>query len=96
MLKLFKRDKTTPIDENITDVLTEMKTVGVDDEGYPKLMTLLERLYEIKAKQSRSPVSSDTLATIVGSFLNILLIVAYEQKHVMTSMGFRHIIKPKN
>jgi hypothetical protein len=95
MLKLFKRDKTSPVDEHITTVLDEMKQTRPDSEEYSKYLASLEKLYKLKAEQRRAPISSDTLATIVGSFMNILLIVAYEQKHVMTSKGFSHIIRPK-
>ena len=95
MLKLFRKETPTPVDELIHGVLSRMNVLEVDSEEYPKLMTLLERLYELKAKNRRSPVSSDTIALVAGNLMGILLIVAYEQKHVMTSKGFGHIIKPK-
>ena len=95
MRKLFSKNaKTTPVDDLITAVLIEMQMNGVDSEEYPKLMTYLERLQQVKAKERRAPVSRDTVALIVGNLMGILLIVAYEQKHVMTSKGFTQIIQP--
>lgn len=96
MLKYFwTNEQTTPVDSQIDMVLDEMHRVGVSSEEYPKLMTSLERLYEIKANERRDPVSKDTLALIAGNLMGILLIVAYEQKHVMTSKGFNHLIRPR-
>jgi hypothetical protein len=95
MLGLFSNEKIDPLNDQIDAVLVEMQSVGVDSEEYPKLMTLLERLYELKTKDRREPVSRDTVAVIAGNLMGILLIVAYEQKHVMTSKGFSQIIRPK-
>lgn len=93
--QFFRNDKGSQVDPLIDALLDEMHSVGVNSEEYPKLMTSLERLYDIKAKERRDVVSPDTLAIIAGNLLGILTIVAYEQKHVMTSKGFTQIIRPK-
>lgn len=92
---IFRKDQEEPLDELINEVLSQMNTLGPDSDEYPRLMAYLERLHELKAKSRRDPVSSDTLALIAGNLMGILLIVAYEQKHVMTSKGFTQIIRPK-
>lgn len=88
-------NKPTPIDVEIEMVLKEMRRIGVNHEEYPKMMTYLERLNEQKAKERRAPVSRDTIALVLGNLAGIILIVAYEQKHVITSKGFSQIIRPK-
>jgi len=93
--QLLMNDENTQLDVQIDAVLDEMQRKGVLHEDYPKLMSYLERLHEVKTQQRRDPVSRDTLALIGGNLLGILLIVAYEQKHVMTSKGFTQIIRPK-
>lgn len=93
--QFFKSEMPTQIDGLIDAVLDEMHKKGVLSDEYPNLMTFLERLHEIKAKQRRDVVSRDTLALILGNLTGILLIVAYEQKHVLTSKGFTQIIRPK-
>ncbi len=95
MHRFFRNEKTTPVDDLIESVLDEMRLVGVDSDEYPKLMTYLERLYEVKANERQSPVSRDTVALIAGNLMGILLIIAYEQKHIMSSKGFSQIIRPK-
>lgn len=91
----FTNDATEPVDKLIDKVLNEMHTVEVNSEEFVELTTKLRRLYDIKAENRSDPVSRDTLALIAGNLLGILLIVAYEQRHVMTSKGFSQIIRPK-
>ncbi len=92
--RFFRNETTTPVDDHITNILNEMNYVGVNSDAYPKLMEHLERFTALKAKERRAPVSRDTVALIAGNLMGILLIVAYEQKHVMTSKGFNQIIRP--
>lgn len=95
MLRLFLHDEAKqPIDKQIDAILDEMTTKGVDSEEYPKLIGFLERLHGLKKKDKLPPVSRDTIAMIAGNLLGILLIVAYEQKHVMTSKGLNQLIRP--
>ncbi len=91
----FRNEKTTPVDDLIESILDEMRLVGVDSDEYPKLMAYLERLYEVKANERPNPVSRDTVALVAGNLMGILLIIAYEQKHIMSSKGFSQIIRPK-
>lgn len=96
MLKyFFTNEQTTPVDGEIDAVLREMRNVGVNDEKYPSLMTHLERLNEIKAKHRRPSTSRDAWVTAGANLIGILIIVAYEQKHVLTSKGFSHLYRPK-
>jgi hypothetical protein len=85
----------TPVDNLIDEVLDQMKAKGSESSDYPLMMTHLERLYELKAKDRQEPVSRDTIALIVGNLIGIILIVAYEQKHVMTSKAKDMIIRPR-
>jgi hypothetical protein len=86
MLRLFLNDEQEkPIDSQIAAVLKSMDDAGVDSEKYPALLRHLERLHELKKKNTLPPVSRDTIALVVGNFLIALIIVAYEQKHVMTT-----------
>ena len=88
-------EKRSVVDEPIDRVLTEMNTYGPDSPEYDKLVRYLERLKDVKANERQHYlVSPDTIALVLGNLAGILIIVAYEQKHVMTSkaMGF---IRPK-
>jgi hypothetical protein len=91
----IKNETTGPLDEQIQAVLDEMQRIGVTHEDYPKMLGYLERLNEMKTRGSQSPVSRDTIALIAGNLAGILLIIVYEQKHVLTSKGFSQIIRPR-
>lgn len=86
--------KPTPLDVQINAVLKKMQGLGVDHEEYPKMMNILDHLHEMKAKERPNRVSRDTIAIVVGNLLGILVIVVYEQKHVITSKGFNERIRP--
>lgn len=91
----FNNETETPIDKQISYVLAEMTTEGVTSEEFPTLLTYLERLHALRQKERRDPISRDTIALIAGNLMGILLIVAYEQKHVITSKGFGQVIRPR-
>lgn len=91
----FRTDVTTPVDCQIDAVLNEMETIGVNSDRYPVQMTYLERLHELKTKTRQPSVSRDTLIVVAGNLVGILLVVAYEQKHVITSKAFGQLVRPK-
>ena len=92
-MKWFKRKKD-PLDKHIEMLQQEMYLQQLSGEEYKKLMERMERLYKLKAETRRKPVSNDTLALVFGNLAGILLIVAYEQKHVMSSKGLTQILRP--
>lgn len=96
MLRYFftNDEEPTPVDDLIDAVLEEMKTYGPSDPEYGAALEKLERLHELKTKNRQKPISRDTLAIVAGNLLGILLIVAYEQKHVLSSKGMNQIIRP--
>ena len=95
MFGRFKSDRDERIDKLITRVTEDMEMYGPDSEEYSKLMKHLKQLTKLKAGNKPKPVSRDTMALIGGNILGILVIVIYEQKHVMTSKAFGTIMKPK-
>jgi len=85
----------TILDAPIQRVLVELEEQGPDSQEYPALLSYLERLMRIKTDNRRERVSLDNLTLVAGNLLGILVIVAYEQKHVMVSKGLGFILKPK-
>ena len=82
-------NKPELIDTQITAVLNRMSDLGLENtEEYSKLLVYLERLNETKAKNRPSRVSGDTIAIVLGNLLGILIIVMYEQKHVLSTKAF--------
>ncbi|MET0786521.1 MAG: hypothetical protein ABWY25_07445 [Paenisporosarcina sp.] len=71
-----------------------MNTYGPDSPEYSALIDHLDRLNRMKEQSGRRP-SPDAMAVVAGNLLGILIIVAYEQKHVMVSKGLGFVLKPK-
>lgn len=94
MLKRFRPESDAKLDAQIADVYVRMREVGVDSEEYEKLMTLLERLHEVKAKDRQPPISRDTLAICLTNLAGIIVIVAYEHAHVVTSKALGQLTRP--
>jgi hypothetical protein len=93
--KFFLNEMTESVDELINEILDQMKTAEVLSEEYAALTARLEQLYGIKTKQVPSPVSRDTIAVIAANILVSLLVIIYEEKHVIRSKAFPQIIRPK-
>jgi len=95
MLRRFFAEAPSILDEPIARLLTEMNTYGPDSEEYREAVSYLERLVRLKADERRIRITPDTMAIVLGNLLGILIIVAYEQKHVMVSKGLGLILRTK-
>lgn len=85
---MFKK-KSNKLDEQINAVLGEMAEYGPDSPEYPELLTTLERLSELRRKDHpRFRPSADAIVGALASVGGIVLIVAYEQRHVLSSKAF--------
>lgn len=85
-----RKNEQPELDAAIARVSEEMVTYGPDAPEYSDLLSKFERLVRLKAEIRPKNVSPDALVNAGGSILSILVIVAYEQKHVMVSkaLGF--------
>jgi hypothetical protein len=92
-LRRLFHERASILDEPIAKILTDMNVYGPDSPEYPKLVMHLERLVRLKAEEARRRVSPDTVLIVSGNLLGILIIVAYEQKHVMVSKGLGFILR---
>jgi hypothetical protein len=91
-----KDEEITPIEREIDANLKKMQEVGVTAPEYKSLMDNLVRLNDMKTKsQSHNRISLDTLAVVGGNLLVVMLIIAFEQKHIITSKAMNHLIRPR-
>lgn len=97
MLERFFKKEVSDYNKPIYKVLGMLDKYDPDNEFYPTLIDHLERLERLREQEKlRRRVSPDTMAIVVGNLFGILIIVAYEQKHVMVSKGLGHILKPRH
>jgi hypothetical protein len=76
-------------------LLTNMTTYGPDSADYLRNLEYLERIEALKTKNRRPKLSPDQIALVAGNLAGILIIVAYEQKHVFGSRAQNSLLKPK-
>lgn len=94
MVDIFQK-KESKLDEPIDAVLTRMKDAKPDSDEYKKLLNNLDKLMELQREERSSGISPDAVVSAVASLLGILTIVAYEQKHVMTSKALGFVLRSK-
>jgi len=91
-------------DPKIEDVkLKEIKNRLLDDmlkdkPGTPefiKLLVQLERVSALQKSEDKPRPDMNTICIVGGNLLGILIIVAYEQKHVFASTAKSFVLKTK-
>lgn len=96
MFGIFRREEPSKYDVVIDKCLEDMDTFGPDDAEFEMRLGHLERINKLKdTERSKSRVSPDTMAVVLGNLAGILLIVAYEQKHVMTTRAKEFMLRVK-
>jgi hypothetical protein len=95
MLRQVMNLRQKALDKLIDSVEAEMLTTDPSSEDYLVLMESLERLRKMQADKKPARLDRNTILLVAGNLLGILIIVMYEQKHVMTSKALVERIKPK-
>ena len=95
MFGKFRKVEPTIYDDAIAKVLEKLDTYDTEDAEFGDAMEYLERLTKLKAETQKSRLDPNQIAIVAGNLLGILVIVAYEQKHVMTSKATGFILKAK-
>jgi hypothetical protein len=97
MLGFRKRNKPSKLEDPIDLVLTRMREFGPENEEFGDFVKHLDALMDMKAEERRSRIDPNTVLIVLGNLLGILVIIAYEQKHVMVSraLGFVNRTEPR-
>lgn len=91
MLNLKK--KPTALDSEIDRMLDLLKDLDVTNAKFEPTLKSLERLYELKEKNSPKPISRDAILTVGANLTGIAMIIGYEHAHVITSKAFSTLLK---
>lgn len=90
-----KAPEKSGLDLAIDQILNEMQGYTCDEAEYDAMTDQLKKLYKLKRVDSPEKVSKDTLALIAGNLLVALVIVAYEQKAVITTKATQFMLKSR-
>lgn len=94
--KIFgKSENDEELDARIRTLLQEMSGLEILTDAYQNHLTTLERLTKLRETNTKAGVSKDTVLLVAGNLVGLILIMAYEQKHVMTTKGLNQLIKPR-
>jgi hypothetical protein len=94
-MKYFRNDKIEPIDREINAIYAKMDDMEVTDPEYKTMLSYLKRLTQLKTKSRRLRISPDTVAVVACNLIGIVIIVVYEQRHVITTKGLNQLIRPR-
>lgn len=87
--------KKSPFDQEIENVLTQLKNIPANTEEYATAVKNLETLCKASTSRQERKLSADTIVTVVANLLGIGLVLGYEQSHVVTSKALSFIVKPR-
>jgi hypothetical protein len=87
-----KTQQKSGIDLAIDQILFEMQGYTCDEAEYDAMTDQLKKLYKIKGTTTQDRISRNTLAVIAGNIFVVVLIVAYEQKAVVTTKATNFLL----
>lgn len=85
----------TRLEEEIDSVLVQMGSFTADSPEYAKMLTQLEKLYKCMPVKAPPPVRMDTIVTVLGNIVGIVMILGFEHTHVITSKALSFVLKSK-
>lgn len=89
-----KKKESVMLDKLEQAILERMQEVNPLTDEYAKLCDRLQYVTDLKKKNKKS-VSPDTIALISANLAGIILVLVWEEKHVIASRAFSMISKLK-
>jgi hypothetical protein len=90
-----KKDKNPKLTLAKDKLMDELSNYDPQDKEYQAILVSLKAITELEPQSRRSKVDANTLALVVGNLIGIIVIVAYEQKHVFASKASGFLLKAK-
>lgn len=91
---LTKKDKKTRMEKVIDSILEKLSTMDPSSEEYEQVVANLETLMKAESyKKDSSKVSADTKWVVIAGILELVLIMGFEQSHVITTKAFGRILR---
>jgi len=90
-----KKDKNPKLTLAKDKLMDELSNYDPQDKEYQAILVSLKALTELESQPRRGKVDANTLALVIGNLLGIIVIVAYEQKHVFASKASGFLLKAK-
>lgn len=95
MFRSLTNEESKELSDAINRASRTLAACDVGSQEYSDTLSHLERLYSIKAENRKNRITPDAMLLVAGNLLGILVIVAYEQKHVLGSKALSFLMKAK-
>ena len=93
---MFKKTKEpTDLDHALHRAHGQLKNHDADTKEYAQIVDQIVKLQTLQAAEKPKPISKDTWATVGANLAGILIIVAYEHSHVVTTKALGFVPKVK-
>lgn len=83
------------LESELNRALTRLRAEIPNSEDYTKMLGLVERLHDMMDEQKPNVVSKDTLFTVGGNLLGIILILKHERLNVITTKALSFVIRTR-
>ena len=91
----FDKNEPSELDEAIDTAFMQLSLQTPGTEEYSQILNHVNMLVGMKTQTRQSPIDKNTVLIVAGNLVGILILVAYEQKHVVTSKALSFIQKLK-
>lgn len=89
----FKKTEPTDLETEIARLFVILKDNEPGTTRYDEVSDQIAKLYKLKEVDSKSAVSKDVMVGAATNLAGILLILSYEQAHVITSKAALGFVK---
>ena len=94
--KTKKKDKRTQLEKRIDELCEYMTTYGEDTDEYAAMAETLKTLTEAQAnlkEKKQAGIDGKTWLTVIVSFAQIIIILIWEETHVIRSEALKFMFK---
>lgn len=81
------------LEKTLDELFAELRSTTGDTEQYAKTADQVAKLYKLREIDTPRRISPDQALLVAGNLAGILAIVAYEQKHILTSKAANFVMK---
>jgi hypothetical protein len=83
----------SPFDTEVERVLKLMESLSPQTEEYEAAVKNLKVLCDARGVKTTRALSTDTIVAVAANLIGLLLVLNYEQMHVITSKSFGLIFR---
>lgn len=88
-----KKVEENPFDSQLRAAMLDLQQYDTSSDEYKRQLDVVDRLIKIRQGEQPDKISRNTMLIVGASFAQLLVLIAYENKHVLSQKGFSSIMK---